>query len=147
MTFYSSCSKNGAELVLSTTGMTYVKINNKWILTEGHPYPDLHKVFIQPDDLKCGCNILEIFVFSCHYPSPGAVNFKLTYDDTNCYHCHVPSTFYNRYSCECEFFRTTCTSIGIFQSNRYYNKKTCTSDCLPRCCPRGHVHNKNTCAC
>ena len=147
MTFHSSCSKNGAKLVISTTGMTYVKINNKWILTEGFPYDRIHRVNIKPEDLKCGCNILEIFVFSCHFPSPGAVNFKLTYDDSNCYHCSGRNVYYNRYSCQCEFFRATCRSIDIVQPNHYYNKKTCTSDCLPRCCPRGYIQNQNTCAC
>lgn len=102
ITFNLDCPQNPLVFTYSSTGYTFVYINDKLIKSMADPYPTFNTVTIYPSDLKCGCNTIRVLVYNFCCSSPAALTYRLTQDSTGCYSCEREGiTFYNRDTCRC----------------------------------------------
>lgn len=102
ITIDTDCPQGGVTLIFSTTGVSFVYLNDKLLLSWGSPYSKVNKLFLQAPDLLCGCNILKIKVYNCYYASPNGLIYSLKKHTKNCYNCNnLGVTYYNKKTCQC----------------------------------------------
>jgi hypothetical protein len=115
-------------------------------------------------NLKCGVNTLVITVENSGANTPAALILAVTQDQSNCYNCKSPSSFYNKNSCQCECIDKCkcsskycwkdypicgckCPKYETFSANRYFNEDSCCCECRPIACLPGFQQDKSSCAC
>lgn len=118
-------------------------------------------------NLKCGLNVITITVVNQDAGSPAALIFAVTQDQSKCYDCLSPLSFYNRSSCRCECINSCgcdwinsvyvwsgypvcgckCKEVKTCPENQYFNAYTCACECLPIVCLPLYAQNTTTCLC
>jgi hypothetical protein len=115
-------------------------------------------------NLKCGVNTLVITVENSGANTPAALILAVTQDQSNCYNCKSPASFYNRNTCQCECIdKCACSSKYCWKdypicgckcpkyetcsANRYFNEDSCCCECRPIACLPGFQQDKSSCAC
>lgn len=162
--FYVDCSKVAATLIITADDSFSVSLNG------GTPYTgcDWQRIYkFNLDCLKCGVNTLTIKVTNTGKNSPAAVIFAVVQDQTNCYNCSSPLSYYNKKTCQCECIdHCDCTSINPCYTffdypicgckckkveccppYQYFNEDTCKCECQPAACLPGYKFDNSSCKC
>lgn len=166
ITFYTDCPQNGVTLAVAGTGAIFVQVNGTWLLTWGNPYPTIHKVYIPPSKLTCGCNKIRICVYNYWWPSPLAIIYSLSQSTVGCYNCtNLGVTFYNKKTCKCDCVQQCfcynrlmfwagypqcgcmCRQILRCAVTHYFDYQRCECVCRPKCCKIGYYQHQNSCNC
>ena len=129
---------------------------------------DWTKVFtFKVVNLVCGSNKITIKVTNKDQGTAAALIFAIVQDQSSCYNCLTPSSFYNPYTCSCECIGgcdcgapnsqyqwagyptcgCECKYIAKCASGYFWNKKTCNCECKPKACPPGQFQSPKSCEC
>ncbi len=95
--FYADC-QNKAILIITADNAFSVSLNGGAALA-GNSWYTVYKFNIT--NLRCGLNTLVINTTNLHAGSQAALIFAVVQDQTKCYNCLTPLSFYNKKSCKC----------------------------------------------
>lgn len=97
--FYAACNGT-ATLTITADNNFSVLLNGVGSPLIGNSWTTKYSFFLNP--LKCGKNVLTITVVNLDEGSPAALIFSVVQDQSNCFNCKTPLSFYNRNTCQCE---------------------------------------------
>jgi hypothetical protein len=118
-------------------------------------------------NIKCGLNKLVVSTVNADRNSPAALIFAITQDQSRCYQCASPLSYYNRDTCRCECIdRCNCLTanrlyvwqgyptcgckcrlINFCGDIQYFNQRTCSCRCKKIACLPGYYQHASTCLC
>lgn len=122
--FYADCL-NPITLEITADNIFSAKLNGGAPVT-GNDWKRIYSFTFS--DFKCGVNTLEIEVTNRDVNSPSGLIFAVTQDESGCYSCRSPLSFYNRNTCSCECLQgCDCKKINPNYSWQPY--PTCGCNC------------------
>ena len=162
--FYADCSS--APVILKITADNEFSASlNGGAAVSGNNWR--HIFTFTMSGLVCGANKLQIKVVNRDTNSPAALIFLIQQDQSQCYQCATPLSFYNRNTCQCECTKgCSCAPANpLFQWSgypvcgcqcaqtlkcneaQYFNQNTCGCKCKPKACFDGFKQDANSCGC
>lgn len=161
--FYADCLKN-ATLIVAVDGSFVATLNSKNVFSGN---VSIHAYKFNIDNLKCGVNTLSFFVSTRFDQAPTAIVFTVVQDQTACYNCATPLSFYSREACKCQCVDKSSCPAGhplykwndypicgckcdknlSCKENQYFNANKCSCLCIPKACLPGFVQSSSSCNC
>lgn len=141
--FYSDCSTT-AELRITADNIFSASVNGGVAMT-GNDWTKVYSFKVA--NLVCGTNKLTIKVTNKDQGSAAAVIFAIVQDQSSCYNCLTPSSFFNPYTCSCECIGG-CDCGAPNSQYQWAGYPTCGCECKYIAkCASGYFWNKKTCNC
>ena len=123
LTFYTECPQSGVWVYVRGPAWVWATVNGQYVTGPIVPWYWGRWIYLQPSKLKCGCNRLRLYVWTCWKPW---FYYQMWFPPQTCH-----------YGCNNNFMT-------------YYNRRTCRCECLNRCCPwpwQTRQNNPPLCSC
>lgn len=126
--FYANC-QSPVILYITADNIFSASINSGPAVTGS----DWTKPFaFKISNINCGINTININVTNRDIGSQAGLIFAIVQDQSSCFSCQSPLSFYNQNTCQCECI-STCTNCSGLNSNYVWNNyPTCGCKCPPQ---------------
>lgn len=162
--FYVNC-QSPATLIITADNSFSASINGGPAMT-GADWTKTFKFTLQK--LNCGLNTLVVNATNRDQQSPAALIFAVVQNQSSCFTCRSPLSYYNFNTCSCQCIKgcdnckevnplytyhpypvcgCMCAKILECPANQHFNRNTCACQCNRIICLPGYHQNPKTCGC